>query len=372
MVKVAIVECKEYKNDEVRSAVSKALDIIGFSIKPSSTVLIKPNVLRSVTPEKAVTTHPAVIDAVCTLLERYNCKLIIGESCGVPERGVSFYERCGIAAVARAHGAKLISFSSEKLKEVFNDRAVFEKSMLLPEILFDVDLVINIPKLKTHTLMLYTGAVKNLFGCVPGGKKQAYHAAARTKEQFAHLLLDIWQNIKPQLNIMDGVVGMEGNGPSNGNSINSGIIMASTDAIALDIAAARIIGFEGKVLTNLLAIERGLIKDVEIEGVAPELKFKQPLVHSFIPDRVAGFFLKKTIAYPRLRKDACKKCMVCVSSCPVQAMNATPPSCNERKCIACYCCYELCPHNAIELKQSLVFEKAVKAYYFMLNMLKRR
>ncbi|MBU2638864.1 MAG: DUF362 domain-containing protein [Nanoarchaeota archaeon] len=381
MHKVSIVKCKTYNENEVFKAVEKAIKDIGFNIKPNSKVLLKPNVLMGAKPEKAITTNPAILDAVCKILKKKKCKILIGESCGLVKEGgvLEAYEEAGITKVANKYNAKLLSFSKEKLRKVHNNAAAFAKEMYLPEILFNVDLVISLPKMKTHTLMLYTGAVKVLFGCIPGGKKQEYHALAKKKEDFANLLLDIWQNVKPGLTIMDGIKGMDGNGPSNGNIVKPGIIMASEYAVAMDIVAERIIGFEGEVLTNSMALKRELIdkKDVKVIGDEPRFKFRKPSsAASGLPPWLTGFFLKKAMAYPYPNPKKCKKCWNCVKVCPVAAMKKTSekdaPYCDKKLCIACYCCHEMCPFDAIELKRSFLFALPIKAYNRILNLIGKK
>ncbi len=381
MHKVSVVKCKTYNAEDVRNAVEKAISDIGFEIKEGSEVLLKPNVLMGAKPEKAITTNPAILDAVCNILGKKKCKIMIGESCGMVLKGgvLEAFEEAGIADIARKHNAKLVSFSSEKLKKVHNENAAFAKEMHLPEILFNVDLVISLPKMKTHTLMLYTGAVKILFGCIPGGKKQEYHAIAKSKGEFANLLLDIWQNVKPSLTIMDAVEGMDGNGPSNGNIVKPGLVLASDNAIALDIVAERIIGFEGEVPTNRLALERDLIdkEQITVVGEEPRFAFKKPSVDaSKIPQWLSGFFMKRAMSYPYPMPDKCKRCWNCVKVCPVGAMQKTSekeaPFCDKEKCIACYCCHEMCPYDAIELKRSLMFSIPISMYHKVLNFIGKR
>lgn len=377
MHKVSVVECRSYDEKEVLKAVEKAIDEIGFNIKESSKVLLKPNVLMGVPPEKAITTNPAIIDAVCAILERKKCHILIGESCGIVKEGgvLEAFEEAGISAIAKKHNAKLVSFGHEKIIKVENEKAGFAKEMFLPKTFFDVDLIINLPKMKTHTLMLFTGAVKNLFGCIPGGRKQEYHAEANTKEKFANLLLDIWMNVKPQLNIMDGIEGMDGNGPSNGNIVKPGLVLASDNAIALDIVAEKIIGFEGEVLTSKFALQRGLIKKEYVEhGELPLFKFRKPSsAVSKMPPWLSAYFLKKAKAYPAIDKNKCRKCKTCVNVCPVQAMEMKEyPGCNKEKCITCYCCQEMCPYDAIRLKRNFIFTAIIGIYYRVMDLIGKK
>jgi len=365
MSKVSIVDCKSYNQKEVDKAVKEAIDKIRFKIKPKSKVLLKPNVLMAAKPEKSITTHPSILEAVCKILKEKNCKIIIGESFGVITKSAEeTFKIVGYDKIAKKYNAQLLSFSCDLQKEIKNPKAVFAKKMLLPITLSEVDLIINLPKFKTHTLMVFTGAVKNLFGCIAGGKKQAYHAETKTREKFANMLLDIWMNVKPQLTIMDGVIGMEGNGPSNGSPVKLDLIMASDNAIALDLVAGDMIGFKGKILTNNFALKRKLIdkSKIEIKGKIKKLKFKKPSTIT-IPNWLSSFALKKVMAYPKVLEDKCKKCWTCVQVCPVNAMQKKKiPVCDKKVCINCYCCHEMCPYDAIELEKSKFFTFILRIY----------
>ena len=261
--KVSIIKCSSYEELKVLKAIRKALKDIDFKIPSKKTILLKPNILLQTTPKKGVTTHPLIVNAICKILTEKHNKVIIGESGGILGKGGTkkAFQVSGIKKIADKYNIKCLSFSEIPTKKIINKNAVIEKEMFLPKILFEVDMIINLPKLKTHSMMLYTGAVKNLYGCIPGGKKQAYHAQTKTYEKFANLLLDIYENIKPQLNIVDGIVAMEGNGPTGGDLKKANIILASKNAIALDIIAEKIMGFENEVLTTNLAIKRKLFSD---------------------------------------------------------------------------------------------------------------
>lgn len=376
MPNVSIVECKSYNDKEVFEAVKKAIKSINFKIRPKSKVLLKPNVLLGARPEKGITTNPAILSAVCKFLKEKECEITIADSFGVVTKTAKeTFRICGIEDVAKKYNAELLSFSAAKLKKITNKKAVFGREMMLPSLLKEVDLVINMPKFKTHALTVFTGAVKNLFGCIPGGKKQAYHAEAGSREKFSNLLLDIWLNVRPKLSIMDAVIGMDGEGPSQGTLKKLGFVMASDNAIAMDLVAEKIARFENRIPTNSLALKRKLIRkeDIKVQGKIPEIKFNAPRSTAVLPSPVAGFFLKRTIAYPVVDKKKCTKCWTCVKVCPVSAMEKKSfPHLDRKKCIACYCCQELCPYGAIELKQNAFFRQAIRLYHFVLNMLKRR
>jgi len=365
--KVSIVKCNSYNKEEVYNSVKQSLDNIGFRFKENSTVLLKPNILAKVTPEKAVTTHPSIIEAVCRLLKEKKCKIIIGESSGFFGGTKEAFEVSGIKEAADKYNAKIINFESSVLKIIENKEKDGLKGFYLPEIIFKVDMIINLPKLKTHSFMLYTGAVKNLFGFIPGGRKQKFHLIAGSKEKFAKLLVDIYQIIKPGLTIMDGIIGMEGDGPGTaGIPVNTGIVMASESCPALDIIASSIIGYEPLAIpTNKECIERGFIEKESIQVIGELIKvdYKKPSkpISRKIPKFIFNFGFEQAISYPRINRDLCKKCSVCVNSCPPKALQMKDyPVLNKSKCINCYCCHELCPHKAITLERSAVLNFLIK------------
>ena len=364
--KVSITKCDSYNSEEVYTSVKQSLEKLNFSLKENQTVLLKPNILSSITPDKAVTTHPSIVNAICRLLQEKNCTILIGESSGFTGTTTKAFEVSGIKQIADNYNAKLINFDSSPLRRIEIKEGAILKELYLPEILFKVDMLINLPKLKTHSLMLYTGAVKNLYGFIPGGKKQAYHLVAISKEKFAKLLLDIHQIIKPQLTIMDGIIGLEGNGPgAAGNPISTGIILASESCAALDIIASGIIGYNTLDLpTNTECIKRGLVKQesIHIIGDLIKINYKKPFKNiSKVPQFLSNWIFKQAIAYPVINKELCRKCNVCVNSCPPKALTMKSyPTLEKSKCINCYCCHELCPHKAITLEKSTILKVLLK------------
>ncbi len=363
-----MLKCDSYDVEEVYNVIKKSLQDIGFEIPKNKKILLKPNVLGQRKPETAVDTHPAVLDALCRLLKENNNEVWIGDSGGVGSYGGTklAFKICGIEEVAKKHNVKLISFEGSERKEIVDNNAKVLKKFILAKEPFMVDMVINVPKLKTHVLMKYTGAVKNMFGCVPGGGKSRKHALAPNEDMFGHLLLDIYQNVKPQLNIMDAVVGLEGKGPgSAGKPKNVGLIIVAEDAVALDIVASRIIGFNPlDIKTTGYAIERGLfsgINDVEVIGEKDiVVDFEKatkggrlPIFMMNLPRFITRFVFNLTSFRPYVKKNKCKKCRVCEQVCPVKAIRLEPyPRFDREKCVLCYCCHENCPYNAIKLSYS--------------------
>jgi len=364
MAEVSVLKCSSYDNDLVYKTIKKSLELINFKFKRNSKVLIKPNMLNPYKPEEAITTHPSIVDAVCKILKENKCRIIIGDSSGFFQQGGTrrTFKVAGIEAVAKKYNAELVPFEATEIITIKDKNAVVLKEINISSVVKGVDLIINLPKLKTHTLTKYTGAVKNLFGCVPGALKQKYHLIGKNEKGFSHLLLDIYQNIKPELNIMDGIIGIEGNGPSREGKIKkTRLIIASENAVALDFVTSKIIGFKAReILTNKYAIERRLFNGkIEVLGEKNvKVLYKKPIItRSHLPSFLDNFIYIIVQVYPFLNKEKCKKCGLCATICPVDAIKISNyPVFNKKKCIACFCCHELCPSAAISLKRPKIVE----------------
>jgi uncharacterized protein (DUF362 family)/NAD-dependent dihydropyrimidine dehydrogenase PreA subunit len=235
--------------------------------------------------------------------------------------------------------------------------------MYLAKPLFDADVVINVPKLKTHSANIYTGAVKNVFGCIPGLRKAMYHKMAPDKEDFGEILADIHEVAKFDLHIMDGITSMQGEGPTAGTVYNANKILISTDPLALDTVAVNMLGMTVDDIPVLSAAKkRNLgqydLDEIEIVGdydYIPSLKdYKLPKNFRSTKHKnnksiikVIDFFKTK----PEINKRKCKQCNMCVESCPVKAIDVNTKKIDYNKCIECMCCHELCMHKAVELKK---------------------
>jgi uncharacterized protein (DUF362 family)/Pyruvate/2-oxoacid:ferredoxin oxidoreductase delta subunit len=355
-MKVAIVKCESYEQEKVDKAVKEALNLLGFEFKKEVKVLLKPNLIAPFKPERAVTTHPSILVALCKILNKKNAKIYIGDSPGWPNIK-SVMNTSGMKHVAEEYGAELLDFNSSKKIELLNERNKWLKKVALPEIVKDVDVVINLPKLKTHTFTKYTGAVKNLYGFIIGGKKSYYHLITGTEKKFSEMLMDLHSFIKPQLTLMDAVTGMEGNGPAAGSPKQTGLILASEDCTALDIVASEIIGYkQDDILTIKVAKERGFNEKIEKAGLSDiKVLYKKPFrLHQRILPRFITDLVYKTKI--RVNNQRCKKCLVCYNQCPAKAIELKKGvlKINEKKCIQCYCCHELCPEHAVEVKSSAI------------------
>lgn len=367
-MKVSIVDCLDYEPKLVYEAIQKAISDICFKVPTGKRVLLKPNVLGQHKPSENITTHPAIVEAVVRIFKEKNCEVIIGESSGFALEGGTnrALEISGIKSVAEKYEIKLVNLEQIAVKQIQDKNAVKYKNPQISSLLFDVDLVVNLPKLKTHTLMKYTGAIKNLFGTIPGGRKQQLHAMARNESDFGNLLVDIYQNIKPGLNIMDAIIGLEGNGPGTaGISKPTGLILASASAPALDLVASEMIGFEPlSILTNKFSVERKLVNvnEIEIIGKKRKIPYKKPINAPDTAMPLVGWLMKLAAMRPYAIKKKCHKCGVCKGGCPMKAITLTPyPVIDRKKCICCYCCHENCPYNAMDLKGSQLIELARKA-----------
>jgi uncharacterized protein (DUF362 family)/Pyruvate/2-oxoacid:ferredoxin oxidoreductase delta subunit len=367
--KVSIVRCSDYSN--VKSAIKEALALIGglgSIITPGKRVLLKPNVLAIRAPEDAVTTHPAVVSAMCELVKEAGGIPLIGDGSGIVRPGSTTtseaFRASGIGAVASACGAELINFETSGYTEVSVPAARQFPRLYIAKAVLEADVVISLPKLKTHELTLYTGAVKNFFGAVPQKFRKQAHAL-EDRDRFGEAIVDIYSIVKPHLAVMDGVVGMEGNGPANGTPIASGVVLASYDCVALDMVASELIGFDPlKVPTNKAALSRGFgTQNPEIAGVALQdagLKFKLPEggATAMLPSFLMRALRKHLTVKPFINTSKCVRCKACVLNCSANAIEDTGKilKINQEKCIQCYCCRELCPKDAVEIKKSLLLK----------------
>ena len=338
---VAIVKCKSYSQNSVNSAIKKILNLLKFDTKKYKKVLIKPNVVGLFDKnQEAITTNPSIIRALRKIFK--NSK--VGES-SFTNTELAF-NKLGYKEF------NPIVFEENKLVKINDNNAKILKHFLLPEIVKKSDLIINVPKLKTHTLTKMTGAIKNLYGCIPGGEKQVFHSKAKGDEKFSELLVDIYQNIKPGLNIIDGVIAMEGEGPTSGNPRKVGLLLASRSAIALDIAASKIMGFNpGEILVIKEAEKRFGKIDIEILGEKlRNLYFKKPPSYK---KKVAKAMLKELVEEKIVCDTGkCSRCGKCFKHCPMKAISMNPyPVVDVKKCIRCFCCIEICPTNAMHLER---------------------
>ncbi|MHB9033352.1 MAG: DUF362 domain-containing protein [Anaerolineae bacterium] len=386
--RAALVRCTNYELEQVEAALRKSLSLLGGIerfVKPGQKVILKVNLLRAVAPESAATTHPAVVAMVAKLVHEAGAQPIVLDSPGGPFKPALlqlYYRKTGMI-LAEQYGAEL-NLNTETTQVAHPEGVVLHRLDIVKRIL-DADVVINLPKLKTHNLTTLTMAVKNLFGVVPGVLKLSYHAKMQDRSLFSSGMVDILTFVKPNLNILDAVVAMEGNGPSGGNPRQVGALIVSEDAFALDITGASLVGINPlSVLTTLEGVKRGLctgtLQDIEVVGDdLDQLRvsnFKRGIVAmmdpGLLPKRLQtavdgsarqqprstlskitqGWVARQLLVTPQAGP-ACTGCGDCARHCPVKAVELVNGKAhmNANTCMRCYCCHELCPELAIELKR---------------------
>ena len=280
---VSVVKANNYDLAELIPAVRKSLDLIGglnAIVKPGDKVFVKINHLSPPSPaERGIVTHPIFVEAVITLLKEAGAEITVGDD--IEEGDEDGFIISGFRQMCDRQGVKLVNLREIGFVEKPCNGKIL-KNLYVSKIVLEADVIINLPKFKTHSLTTFTGGIKNLYGVIPAGLRRRFHGDYLRSEDFGQMLVDIYSMLKPQLTIMDGVMAMEGEGPGSGKMRNLGLILASKDAVALDAVASGIIGLKPEdVLTTRYAGERGLgVSDLKKIGVAGE-KFDSLVVPDF-------------------------------------------------------------------------------------------
>ncbi|WP_224961580.1 DUF362 domain-containing protein [Geomonas subterranea] len=363
MHQVALERVPGYGREEMREGVARLLEPLGGMqryVKPGERVLIKPNLLSAKPPEAAVTTHPELLRAVILEVQRAGGVALVGDSPGVGS-GRRVAERSGMMAVIEETGAQFVPFT-ESLP-VAGAGTFKEFQLARPYI--EADRLINLPKLKTHEMMTMTCCVKNLFGAVVGTAKAAWHLkAGADKELFANMLIELYRLREPDLNIVDAVVAMEGNGPGSGDPCPVGVLLAGDNAVAVDQVAARVAGIPQQLLylesaARHMGLPGSRREEVTVLGPDPDAVLERPLRLPHLSDVQFGLpgFLKNRLrnqftSRPEVVPGTCELCGVCVKACPPAAIRVQGGRLrfDYQRCIRCFCCRELCPHAALTLR----------------------
>ena len=372
MSKVIITRCLDYSESSLRASLLdlfKHLGGLDSFVKPGQRVLLKVNALMALEPDAACTTHPALVKVLAQEILKIGAIPIIGDSPGgMISKLEHVYEKCGFKQVADELNIELANFQSEGVTTLHSKLPFYISNFVLA-----CDVIISLPKMKTHMLTRFTGAIKNMFGTVPGSYKTQLHFDAPHPADFAQVLADIYFAAKPALNIMDAVIGMEGTGPSAGIPIKSGLLLASTDGVALDSVASSICGFPEKSipLINIAAKEGYGVSDLkQIKIVGEELSSVKISIFKK-PPNISGFLMKiprplfnlfrplvnRIRINPVIKPETCTACQTCSKACPQKCITVQKGriyKINHGKCIMCFCCHELCPYKAIELKVSML------------------
>ena len=369
MSKVVIKECANYEMENLMEKINSGMDLLGgweAFVKPGMKVLLKVNLIGPKPPASAAVTHCEFVRAIARILHHRGCTVWIGDSAGGAIGGFSptmqSLEIAGLNQVAAEEHAQIKNFDKEGAVDTGRSCHCLDK-LYLAKPLFEADLIINLPKFKTHSFGIYTGAVKNVFGCIAGLRKAKYHKAAPDPRAFGEILADIHEAVQIGLHIMDGVTAMEGEGPTAGGVYPAHKILLSTDPLALDAVAVNMMGLRIEDIPILqAAVERKLgesaAEKIEVCGdyaVPPLLPdFQLPKRFVSIKQRNYKFIVKfidllKT--RPKINLKKCRHCNTCVDSCPVHAIDKETKNIDESVCIECMCCHELCPYAAVELKR---------------------
>ncbi len=361
-VPVIITPCADYARCE--SALAELLAPLEAEWPPIGTgvrVLLKPNLITDAAPDEAKTTHPALVGAVIRYFRRRGAQVRVGDSPANVCDLERVWAKTGIAEVCAREQVELVNF--EKAGSESFTRNGFTFTLARP--VLDADMVISLPKVKTHVLTLLTGAVKNLYGCIPGLQKTALHKAYPHPADFHALLAALYEVVRPGLAIADGIVGMEGDGPTAGSPRVLGFLAASPDAAALDATVARYLGLDLDAIAHLGAIQARGMGETRIESIRvvhtaslpplhPPLRPPQAVPLGRLPRwltrAVAPLIWNRPVFSAR-----CKFCGLCVRACPNGALTQSPralPLLMPQRCIACCCCHEVCPERAITLRAS--------------------
>ncbi len=366
---VAVISCGSYDEAAVDGAVGRGLSLLGGAarfVQPGDRIVLKPNLLVAASPDGCVTTHPSVFRAVARHLLSAGAVLTHGDSPAFGSPG-GVARQAGIAAVAEELGVALADFSSGR--DVSFPEGEMVKRWHIANSVLDADGLVSLPKLKAHRLTRITGAVKNVFGCVPGIRKGELHARMGDEDRFCRMLVDCCSLVRPRLHVMDGVMAMEGNGPRGGDPRKVGVLLVSEDPVALDAVACRLIGLDARLVRTVVHGEAVGLGSADAECVGDPL---EPLiVEDFVVNRVPGpttggrglvsrLFRDWVTPRPTIMAERCTACGTCVEMCPVDpkavdwtgsdaAEEGRPPVFDYGECIRCYCCQETCPERAIEV-----------------------
>ncbi|MDP4179278.1 MAG: DUF362 domain-containing protein [Bacillota bacterium] len=376
MEKVALLKCTDYDVDLIEKKLLEGFQLLGGEkflrelIPAGSRVLLKPNLLAGADAGSHIITHFAVFEAVIRIVKEYTNDITFGDSPGVDDsRKVA--ERGGLIKVAEKYGVKFDDF--KECVHVKLENSLLCKSWDIAKAPYEADVVITLPRLKTHGMAYFTGAIKNQFGCISGPRKVAWHTRMPDANNFCKMLLDLNTLVNTSFAILDGIVAMDGNGPRNGDPYKMDTLIMGKSLSAVDSVAVRLIGYDNPLDTPALKevydSNWGAVmpKDIEVLGESIEnMKAKNfKLVRKggnfyFISPGATNFLRSLLAPSPVLTKGKCIGCKRCEEVCPEKPKVITMvrngdkynPTWNMKNCIRCFCCQELCPVGAIEIKNT--------------------
>jgi uncharacterized protein (DUF362 family)/Pyruvate/2-oxoacid:ferredoxin oxidoreductase delta subunit len=371
---VSIEKCENYEYENVKKAVKKSIENIGGLekyIKKGENVLLKANLILKKHPDDAATTHPQIVRVLAELLKEYGANVFIGDSPGGPfnlQLLKSLYKYTGMEKAAALSGASLCLDTSSS--SVSNPDGEKLKKLTVTNMVLKADKVISVGKFKSHRMTSLTGAVKNMFGAIPGTTKAEYHFFCQNIDDFANSLIDICLYTKPVLSFLDAVYGMEGNGPTAGDKRYIGAIMASENPFELDLAMTKMAGakpddipiVKESLRRNLCSFEKLKIIGNINNFIMDDFKIPKNKSLHFLgnnPPKFLNDFVKLHMnPRPVFNKSLCIGCGDCMRNCPAKiiTMKNHRPKADLKKCIRCYCCQELCPKKAVSVKTPVILK----------------
>ncbi len=368
--RVALARCETYRAEELEPLIHGMFETLGIydELKPGMTAVLKPNLVMRAKPEEAVATHPAFVAAVGKCVKKAGAGVLITESPGgpyAPGLMKAHFKACGYTEMAEQNGFFL--YTDCKSREVSLPEGSVCRRLSVVEPFLDAEYLIDLAKLKTHSMVGFSGAVKNLFGVVPGLQKPELHCRFPEKEEFSQMLVDLCGLISPDLAFLDGIWAMEGDGPTGGSRRELGAVAASKNPYAADVCAAYLAGIEpASVLMLLYGSQRGFgpisLEELELVGDDPEIlrlaDFKQARASSTdfidkLPKLLRPLAKKLATPYPRIDKKGCVGCGKCAESCPQHtiALKNGKAEIDYKNCIHCFCCHEMCPRHVIGVRR---------------------
>lgn len=351
---VAFTPCQDYG-----ATLAPALEALvthlggwGALVKPGQKVLIKPNLLADATPDQAVTTHPEVVRQVIRSLKAAGAIVQVGDSPASAMNVEQVWKTTGMAEVCAAEQVPLLMFERGGTRQLSRDGHVFA----IANAVMEADLIVNLPKVKTHSLTTLTAAVKNFYGVLPGYQKAQLHKAYPKPQNFCHMLRALHAVMPPSISIADGILGMQGEGPANGTPVTLGFLAASTSAVALDLAICQALQINPRRVPYLSETPDA---PFELRGEMPSIgKLDIPSGSGHMLQLVPAPLLRLLMPLVWVRpgfNEKCVYCGRCATACPNKALTVPRgkhPVLTPRRCIACCCCHEVCPAHAIRMRRS--------------------
>ena len=343
--------------DNVAKAIDKAFEVFSLELSAKK-ILIKPNVLRASNADEGIVTHPAVLRAVVEKVESFGpSSIVVGDNPGIFSYGANeaSFQQAGLMEAAKGYYRNI---GEDSLLVDFDSK--FGPRVSISRVVLEADVVISLPKFKTHGLTVITGAIKNSYGYLPGAQKAQLHRRAGSPQRFHEVIVDVFRLRVPDLFIVDAVVGMEGNGPACPDLRDIGLILASDNAVALDAVIATMMGCDPGLLPFLRRAKALGLGDYELSNIEiiGELKvlpnFKLPPLggEAILGNKeIQSVMRAKTMLLPRVDPALCTGCGTCIEHCSVSAlsMGEATPVVDSDVCIRCFCCQEICPEKAIAL-----------------------